>query len=157
MKFTKALREALIDEVVEVKCEYVHAYMSFNQDADPELKIETQVLGPWLWIKSEADYEGSTSDPGTDRSGGDPYSAHVFHHWIGKAKSAPSEVLHLEELERWALIHTKYDRQYTDVGSWGTHTGYWVDSITPDGIVTLRIQSRERFHDVAPKAETTTH
>ncbi|MGY5854413.1 MAG: HEAT repeat domain-containing protein [Candidatus Thorarchaeota archaeon] len=156
MKFTKSLRETLIDEVVEVKCRYVHQYMSFNPDNPPKVKIETQGLGPWLWIKSQADYEGTTSDPSTDRSGGDPYSAHVFHHWIGKVKSAPSAVSHLEELSRWALIHTKYERQYTDVGSWGTHTGYWVDSITSDGMVTLLVQSSRTFHDVSPESETTT-
>ncbi|MGY5875972.1 MAG: HEAT repeat domain-containing protein, partial [Candidatus Thorarchaeota archaeon] len=156
MKFTKSLRETLIDEVIEVQCGYVHRFMSFDQDGPPQVKIKTQVLGPWLWIKSEADYEGATDDITTDRLSGDPYSAHVFHHWIGKAKSAPSVVSHLEELDRWALFHTKYNRQYTDVGVWGTHTGCWVDSITPDGIVTLRIQSSHTFQDVSPQAETTT-
>ncbi len=155
MKFTDSLRETLIDEVVDVQSSYVHRYMSFSPDDPPKVKIKTQVLGPWLWIKSEADYEGTTTDPTTDRLGGDPYSARVVHHWIGKAKSAPSAVAHLEELNRWALLHTKYDRQYTDVGVWGTHTGCWVDSITPEGIVTLRIQSSRTFQDVSPMAETT--
>ncbi|MHA1883224.1 MAG: HEAT repeat domain-containing protein [Candidatus Thorarchaeota archaeon] len=151
MKFKKSLRQTLISEVVGVQDSYgAH----FEADAPPKVKIRTKVAGPWIWIHSEADYEGATWDYTTDRLSGDPYSAHVFHDWVGEVKSAPKVVSKIEQLHEWALLHTDYKRQYTDVGSWGRHSGRWVDNITKEGIVSLRVESKRTFHDVSPTAET---
>jgi HEAT repeat protein len=142
----------LINEVEGVQGRYG---ASFEEDGPATVEIKTEVAGPWLRVTSRADYEGATWDHSTDRLSGDPYSAHVFNDWVGEAKSAPSVVSDLEDLNKWALLHTMYERQYTDVGSWGVHVGRWIDSISPDGIVTLKVQSSRRFQDVSPVAETT--
>jgi HEAT repeat protein len=152
MKFTNTLQKALIDEVVGIQAS---RGVYFEEDNPPAVEIETKNVRHWIWISTRADYEGATWDPSTDRLKGDPYSAHVFNNWIGEAKSAPKEFAHLEELDKWALIHTEYEREYTDVGSWGVHKGRWIESITPDGIVTLRIHANRRFQDVSPIVETT--
>ena len=152
MKFTKSLRKALISEVKSVPDGYG---AGFEADGPPVVEIKTTVAGPWIWVNSEADYSGATWDRTTDRVSGDPYSAHVFHNWVGAVKSAPKSVKHIEELNDWALLHTKYQRQYTDVGSWGVHSGRWVDGITKEGIVSMRVESKRSFQDVSPGAETT--
>ena len=152
MKFTDALRQALIDEVVRVQ---VNRGEYFEEDSPPTVEIETKKVAHWIWISTRADYEGASWNPSTDRLKGDPYSAHVFNNWIGEAKSAPSNVSKLEALNRWALFHTHYMREYTDVGSWGVHSGRWVHTVNPDGIVTLRINSSRTFQDVPPDVETT--
>jgi len=151
MKFTKSLRQALINEVKSVPNGYG---AGFEADGPPEVEIKTTVAGPWIWINSEADYEGRTMDR-TSGVSGDPYSAHVFHNWVGEVKSAPKSVKHLADLHNWALLHTEYVRQYTDTGSWGVHSGRWVDGITKEGIVSLRVESKSSFQDVSPRTETT--
>jgi len=152
MKFIDTLRQALIDEVVGVQ---VSRGEHFEEDNPPEVEIDTKKVGHWIWISTRADYEGASWNPSTDRLKGDPYSAHVFNNWIGEAKSAPRKVSHLDELDSWALLHTEYEREYTDVGSWGVHKGRWIESFSSDGIVTLRIHSNWRFQDVHPETETT--
>ena len=155
MKFKKSLRTALTNEVEGVQDSYGGGYTSFEADGPPTVEISAKKLGKWLWVSSQADYEGRTWDPSTDRVSGDPYSAHTYHDWIGEVKSAPKTVAHTEELYDWALLHVGYERQYTDVGSWGVHSGRWVDDVTPEGIVKLRVESKRTFQDVAPVSETT--
>ena len=148
MKFSDQLQQALLDEVMGVP-----GYSGwFEADGPPEVKIKTNVVGDWIWIHSVADYEGVTHDR-TSGASGDPYSAHVIRDWIGKAASAPNIVSSIEELDKWALIHTICKRQYTDVGVWGVQEGRWIDNISPDCIVTFRIVSASRFQDVSPESQ----
>ncbi|MHA1480895.1 MAG: HEAT repeat domain-containing protein, partial [Candidatus Thorarchaeota archaeon] len=151
VKFKDSLRSALIIEVEDLQKSYG---ARFEEDGPPELTIKTKVAGRWLWVTSKADYEGNTWDYTTDRLSGDPYSAHVFHDWVGEAKTAPKSVSQPKDLHNWALLHTGYKRQYTDVGSWGVHTGRYLDDVTSEGIVKLRVESNRTFHDVSPSAET---
>ncbi|MDF1539496.1 MAG: hypothetical protein P1Q69_11405 [Candidatus Thorarchaeota archaeon] len=106
MKFKKTIIKALIDEVESVQGGYG---ASFEEDGPPTASINAKKRGTWLWVSGRADYEGATWDYSTDRALGDPYSAHVSRHWIGKSESAPSIVSSYEELNEWALFHTRYE------------------------------------------------
>jgi len=154
MKFKESLRKALLLEVEDIQDRYG---ATFEEDGPPEVAIKTKKGGAWLWVNSKADYSGATWDPSTDRLSGDPYSAHVYHDWVGDLKEAPKTIASVDELNSWALLHTRYKRQYTDVGSWGVHSGRWVDDITSEGIVKLRVESKMTFQDVSPVSETTSH
>ncbi len=155
MKFEKSIVSELISEVVNVTGDYGGGYASFEEDGPPTASIDAKERSQWIWVTSRADYEGRTWDPSTDRVSGDPYSAHTYHDWIGDRKTAPKTVSKLVDLYEWALFHVGYNQEYTDVGSWGVHSGRWVNDVSPDGIVKLRVQSSRTFQDVSPVAQTT--
>ena len=119
MKFKEPIKKALIDEVEGVQGERGGGYSSFEEDGPPTASINAKVRGPWLWVSGHADISGASWDPSTDRASGDPYSAHIYRDWVGKKENAPESVAKYEELHEWALFHTRYELEYTDVGSWG--------------------------------------
>ena len=86
MKFKDSLRNAQIREVENIPQKSYGSY--FTESGPPSVTIKTQVAGPWLWVTSRADYEGSTLDPSGDTDGYD-YSADMVHNWVGEAKTAP--------------------------------------------------------------------
>ncbi|MHA2424987.1 MAG: HEAT repeat domain-containing protein [Candidatus Thorarchaeota archaeon] len=151
MKFNQSVIEALIDEVESVQGNYG---ASFEEDGPPTASIDAKVRGTWLWVSGRSNYEGATWDPSTDRASGDPYSAHVVRDWVGKKDTAPASVSSYEELHEWALFHTRYEREYTDVGVWGVHKDRYVTDVTKEGIVKLNVVSNRRFQDVSPSSET---
>jgi len=152
MKFKSSIKKALISEVEGVQGSYG---ARFEEDGPPTSTITAKRRGTWLWVTSQADYEGNTWDYTTDRAGGDPYSAHVVHDWIGKRETAPTTVSDLDELDSWALLHTRYEQEYTDVGAWGVHSDRYVRDVSSDGIVKVNVVSNRRFQDVSPVSETT--
>ncbi|MFW9851171.1 MAG: HEAT repeat domain-containing protein, partial [Candidatus Thorarchaeota archaeon] len=151
MRFKKSVIEALIDEVEDVQSGYG---ASFEEDGPPTASINAKMLGRWLWVSGRADYEGATWDQSTDRASGDPYSAHVFRDWVGKKKTAPTTVSSYEELHEWSLFHTRYEQEYTDVGSWGVHKDRYIRDVSEKGVVTINAVSNRRFQDVSPSSET---
>ncbi|MHA1909291.1 MAG: HEAT repeat domain-containing protein, partial [Candidatus Thorarchaeota archaeon] len=151
MKFNQSIIKALIDEVESVQGSYG---ASFEEDGPPTASINAKVRGTWLWVSGRADYEGATWDPSTDRASGDPYSAHVKRDWVGRKDTAPASVSSYEELNDWALIYTRYESEYTDVGVWGVHKDRYVRDVTKDGIVKVNIVTNRRFQDVSPSSQT---
>ena len=122
----------------------------FEDDGPPMGSTESISVDPWLWIKCRLEYEGRTHDR-TSGVSGDPYEAHVWYDWVGKADTAPAKVSRPEDLERWALLSTYYLREYTDVGVWGRQDGRYVESLEADGSVKIR-NARGRFQDVSPES-----
>jgi len=151
IRFSKSFEQVLVEEVVDVQEKHC-TYASFEEDGSPNLAIEVRDRGIWLWVSSKTYYEGNTWDYTTDRLSGDPYSAEVFHNWIGKITSAPTDVSSLEDLTQWSLFHTRYVREFTDVGVWGVHEDRYVEDVALDGIVKVYSVGNRRFQDVSPIA-----
>ncbi|MHA1960402.1 MAG: hypothetical protein ACW99U_09235 [Candidatus Thorarchaeota archaeon] len=128
---------------------------SFTEDIPPSGSVHTEEIGKWLWVKARLLYNGTTSDPTTDRLSGDPYQAHMAYDWVGPIDSAPEKASTPGDLEEWAQIKTTYTCEYTDVGLWGEHQGRWVDDVGEDGTVTIRV-AKGRFQDVTPESTATT-
>ncbi|MFW9920363.1 MAG: HEAT repeat domain-containing protein [Candidatus Thorarchaeota archaeon] len=151
--FSEALKQSLIEEVIaiqEERCEYA----SFEETHPANLRLDANERAEWLWIASKGEYEGKKWDWSTDRLSGDPYSAEVFRDWIGKMKSAPKQVSNIGDLDEWALLSTRYVREYTDVGSWGVHEDRFVEDVTSEGLVIVSVVGNRRFQDVPPSATT---
>ncbi len=131
IKFTKSLRQALINEVENVPSEWLRV----KEDGSPKVKIKTKVVKPWMWVASTANHSGVEWDPSTDRVLGDPFSKSAFHHWVGEAKSAPKVASHLEDLNDWALLYTlEWSRERV------------VDKITKKGIMMRAPHGVEEAH-----------
>jgi len=154
MIFNDAFKQSLRKEVIDVQMDYCGNYTIFEEDGPPIENISIKEIGTWLWVSAHADYEGHRWDPSTDRLKGDPYSARVELHWIGRIDSAPERVSCFDELHQWAIFCTRYKQEYTDVGEWGVHSDRYVTDVTSDGIVSIRTASNRTFHDVHPTVET---
>jgi len=140
MKFTKSLRQALINEVENVP----HEWLRVKEDGPPKVRIKTKVAKPWMWVTSSAVHSGVEWDPSTDRVLGDPFSKSESHDWVGEVKSAPKVMSHLEDLNEWALLHTR-DRHWP--------RGRAVDHITKQGIVMKgypRVKEPHKLIDLHP-------
>ncbi|MGY5875464.1 MAG: hypothetical protein RTU30_06945 [Candidatus Thorarchaeota archaeon] len=147
---TTELHEFLLEKLKNL--EGISPPGHFTDDGPPDGTTTTNTVGQWLWIKVRLVYEGRTMDR-TSGVSGDPYEAHTWYDWIGKADSAPAKVTHPKDLEKWALVNTYYLCEYTDVGIWGVHDGRYVSSLEQDGTVQIRT-GRGRFQDVAPESLT---
>lgn len=126
--------------------------VTIESESRPDVRVTEE--GDWCWVQADAGVTGTTMDPSTDRLSGDPYSAHVYFSWVGELASAPQTASAFRDLDKWCLIRTVYDQEYTDIGSWGVHEGAQVKSLDADGNVTLWRVSQRTFQDVAPSAET---
>ena len=115
---------------------------------------DLQVVGNILWISARSEIRGRSFDPSTDRLGGDPFTTEVCRHWIGLATNPPTSA-DVADLDQWATLSTHYVRQNRDTGYWGTHRGSWVENITVDGEVVLRVVSDSHYQDLPPKQATT--
>lgn len=65
---------------------------------------------------------------------------------IGLSESAPSKVTRLEKLETWALLSTTHEHHHhkpydIDDDSYLECSGRWVEDISEDGKVTIKIAS----------------
>ncbi len=125
---------------------------NFTDDGPPDGTTTTHAVGMWLWVKVRLVYKGRTMDR-TSGVSGDPYQAHTWYDWIGKADSAPAKASRAEDLEEWALVKTYYLREFTDVGLWGCHEGRYVKRLEEDGTVDIR-NATGRFQDVSPDSLT---
>ncbi len=154
---TSKLKSAIIGRIPSLEgMQWIWGYTdhgSFRPDASPEGSITTEQKGQWLWVRARFGYTGSTMDQTTDRLGGDPYYAEIAFDWIGIEESAPKKAAKLEDLDDWAIIKTHYVLENNDVGYWGSHNGEWVESVTEEGIVTIRAASG-RYEDVDPISTT---
>jgi hypothetical protein len=92
-------------------------------------------------------------DQTTDRLSGDPYYAEIAYDWVGLAEAAPKSVSDPKDLDEWAIIKTHYVLENNDVGYWGSHNGEWVESVTEEGLVSVRSASG-RYEDVDPVSTT---
>ena len=95
-------------------------------------RITTEIIGVWVWIKSDVTYRGTKWDFTTDRSTGDPFADQILRNWIGLVESVSEKVSCPEELDEWALIKTV----------WTSHNnitkGRRVEELTKDGKVKIR-------------------
>jgi len=157
---TEELNKFLMEDLKrEVEKRWSDNYSGFEEASPPDGQIITEKIAPWLWVKARIEYEGASWTPSTDRASGDPEDAHTWRDWIGLAESAPDKVSIPEELDNWALLSTTYSRTYRDIqipDPWGFHSGRWVEALSEDGIVTVRVVTEERFQDVSPETKTTT-
>jgi len=55
-------------------------------------RITTEIIGVWVWIKSDVTYRGTKWDFTTDRSTGDPTSDGIIRDWIGLVESVSEKV-----------------------------------------------------------------
>ncbi len=159
--YTEELKKFLMDELKKEVEERWNT--AFEESGPPQGQISTETIAQWLWIKARIVYEGATTTPSTDRASGDPESAHAWWDWIGLAESAPASASVPADLDNWALFSTNYRRTYRDIqvpGPWGIHSGRWVEALSEEGIVQVRVvtgtfvsrnRSWEQFRDVEPE------
>jgi hypothetical protein len=127
----------------------------FRPRGDPEGSISQEKIGNWLWVKARLEISGTTMDQSTDRLRGDPYYAIVKHDWVGLANSAPKTAAKPGDLDEWAIVDVRYVLENNDSGYWGSHNGKWVESVSQEGEVTIRVASG-RYEDVSPESVAST-
>lgn len=144
---TKNLKKFLIEQLkTEVDNDWKNNSYASAEFYPPAGKITIKFVGPWLWIKSQIIYGGVRWDPSTDRLRGDFESTERWYDWVGLAKSAPKNVSHPEELDKWAEIKTDYYIHNL------LHEGREIIEITKDGNVKIRIDTFS-YPDVESKYE----
>lgn len=126
---------------------------SFLDSDNPNL-IEKETYGtitinsvvPWFWVKARiSGYFTRKWYSRAEREYND-HSKDFWHDWIGIAEKAPSKVAQPEELETWALLSTTYkchrhDPYDLDDDSYLECSGRWVEDISEDGRVTIKVAS----------------
>ena len=139
---TKELKDFLIKK---------HCYFLHDDDPDtlfPEAKgtITTHSIGSWLWVKARI--SGYFTEKWYSRAASERtrHSLEFSHDWIGLSVDAPLKVSRPEELETWALLSTAYE-YYEHEPKYVSSTrnvkcsGRWVEVISEDGRVTIKIES----------------
>ena len=156
MKTEQLLKQLCQEVESEAPLPWLSGYTdfgSFRQSGPPKGEVRVLQVGSWISVVVEISLKGTTMDPTTDRSGGDPYSALARYDWIGPSDKAPEAVNERSELDAWAVYKSQYACEYTDTGLWGDHEGSWVVGLEEDGTVTYR-EATGPFHDVSPESVT---
>jgi hypothetical protein len=155
----EALKRCLMERLrKEVEERWNDGYSIFEESSPATGQVVAENVAQWLWVKARIAYEGATWGPATDRVLGDPESVHAWRDWIGLAESAPFAASTPEDLDKWALLSMTYSRTYRDIqvpGPWGIHSGRWVEELSEDGVVKVRVVTSERFRDVSPESMST--
>ena len=129
----------------------MHCFFMDDDDPDtmlPEanVTITTHSIGSWLWVKARISgyfIEKWYSRADSERT---QHSMKFSHDWIGLSENTPSRVTRPEELETWALLSTAYeyhehDPKYVSNSLNVKCSGRWVEDISEDGRVTIKIVS----------------